>query len=422
MVVDYAETRAVELAGLLPRLAACASAGEPVRVLLLVRASRREDWTAPLRNVSDGLDTLVDEMSLEVLDEAPLGPLPAPMVLAAAAVAASLLDRHRPAIAWAAAAGLAPVAGAATTVVLRTTGSGAGTGVLTELGIAGGAAAVLAVTSSVAAAAVLGREAARRHDLALVALAGACLTTGGATTWANASPPREITFLAGPALFLLVQAVAMLCQRDVFWRRPARGVALCAEVVAAVVATPLAAGFLVVAPFVDGGLDVLSDGDAWTPEPAAGLAWALLAGGWLLAAWRRQGPQASPIAALRGAVVDVRTVAFLAAATGAALVVGTGSTVATAAGLLVLGAVLVLAVAGHDRSQAIAPTAGSSGAAAATVFAAAAVLWAPLRCLPKQPAGIAAAGAGRRRGARWGRAGLGPRRRGLGRGRAGRVR
>ena len=269
-------------------------------------------------------------------------PLPAPLVLAAAALAASLLGRHRPAIAWAAAAGLAPLAGAVATGVLRT-GSSGGTGVLTELGLAGRTAALLALASSIVAAAVLGREAARRHDLALVALAGACLTTGAATTWANASPPREVGLVVGPAVFLLIQVVAMLCQRDGFWGRPARGAALCSEVVVAVVATPLAAALLLVAPFVDEGLDLFSDGDGWTPEPAAGLAWVLLAGGWLLAAWRRQGPKASPAAALRSAVLDGRTVAFLATATGAGLVVGTASTIAIATGLLVVAAAVVVA-------------------------------------------------------------------------------
>ena len=295
-------------------------------------------------------------------------PLPAPLVLAAAAVAATLLGRHRPAIAWAATAGLAPVAGALATAFLHATGSGPGTGVLAELGLGGHVAALLAVASGAIAAAILGREAARRHDLALVALAGACLTTGAATTWVNASPPRDVSFVAGPALFLLVQAVAMLCQRDPFWGRPARATALLTEVVAGVVAMPFAAAFLLVAPFADEGFDLFSDGAGWTPEPAAGLSWALLAGGWLLAGWRRQGPQASPVAALRSAVGDARTVTFLALAAGAALVVGSGSTLATAAGLLVLAGGLVVVAAGLDGSRGLASTA----------VAALASVWAPL--------------------------------------------
>ncbi len=74
VVVDYAETRAAQLAALLPRLAAFSTAERPVRALLLVRAKRGEDWRGPLRNVSDGLDALVDDMGLDVLGElAPSG-------------------------------------------------------------------------------------------------------------------------------------------------------------------------------------------------------------------------------------------------------------------------------------------------------------------------------------------------------------
>ena len=72
VVVDYAETRAAQLATLLPRLAACATAEEPVRALLLIRARRGEDWTAPLRNVSEALDVLVDDMGVDVLNRVPL--------------------------------------------------------------------------------------------------------------------------------------------------------------------------------------------------------------------------------------------------------------------------------------------------------------------------------------------------------------
>ncbi len=309
-------------------------------------------------------------------------PLPAPLLLAAAAVAASLLDRRRPAIAWAATAGLAPVAGALVGAILHSTGAGAGTGVLDELGLGGHRAALLAVVWGAVAAAVLGREAARGHDLALVALAGACFTTGAATTWVNAAPPQEVGFVAGPALFLLVQVVAMLCQRDGFWGRPARAAAFCTEVVVAVVAAPLAVAFLLVAPFVDEGLDLFGDSEGWTPEPAAGLAWALLAGGWLLAAWRRQGPQASPAAALRHAAGNATTVAFLATAAGAGLVVGTGSTAATAAGLLVLAAGLVVVAAGAHGVD----------AGASTALAALAAAWAPLVVGQSHPVAALAAG------------------------------
>ncbi|MEJ7765603.1 MAG: DUF2157 domain-containing protein, partial [Acidimicrobiales bacterium] len=307
-------------------------------------------------------------------------PLPAPLLLAAAAVVASLHQRPPLAVAGAAAAGLAPVTGALVTTALLNA-NGPGPGVLEELGLGGRAAALAAIVSSAIAAVVIGREAVRRHDLSLVALAGVCLTTGAATTWVNASPPREVSFLAGPALFLLVQAVTMLSQRDPFWGRPARVFALCTEVFAALVAAPLALAFVLVAPFTDEGFDLFSDGPGWTPEPAAGVAWALLAVGWLLASWRRQDPQPSPLAALCSAVANPRTVAFLTTSAAAALVVGTGSTIATAVGLLVMAVGLV--VAGGNLAQ----PSRVAAAAAATVAGAACALWAPFVVAVSYPLG-----------------------------------
>ncbi len=347
---------------------------------------------------------------------ASITPLPAPMILVAAAIAASALGRRQLAIAWAATAGLAPVAGA---LAIAAAQDGTGTGVLTELGLGGHAAALVAVVSGAAAAVVLGREASRRHDLALVALAGACLTTSAATTWVNASPPQEANLLAGPALLLLVEVVAMLCQRDPFWGRPARASGLLAELIAVVVGAPIAAVLLLIAPLVDGGFGLFSNGSGWTPEPAAGLAFALLAGGALLAAWRRlspsghserearrpsgpperkalglsdpsereaQGPsgpsgpvthneQPSPLRALAQAVGDDRTVTFLAAAVGAGLVVGTGSAIVVAAGLVALAAGLVLVVATLPGSRGV----------MATVLGVAAAFWAPVVAAPSHP-------------------------------------
>lgn len=306
--------------------------------------------------------------------------VPAPLALAAAAVGAHLLRRHRPAVAWAAVAGLAPVLGGAAAAAVEVAGGGVGAGVLVELGLAGRVAALLAVASGAVAAVVLAREATRQRDLALVALAGMCLVTGAATTWVNAEPSAEANLLAAPALFVIVQTVAMLCQRDPFWRRPARAVALAGEAVAGLVATPMAVVLLLAAPLVEEGLDFFADAPPWRPEPWAGVSWALLATGWFLAAWRRQPPQSSPVAALRAALADDRTVTFLASAAGAGLVVGTASTVAIAAGLVVLAAVLV-----------------ASGGILATIVATAAVVWAPVVVangdpLAALPVGLAGAG------------------------------
>ncbi|MBW3557282.1 MAG: hypothetical protein KY454_10150 [Actinobacteria bacterium] len=294
--------------------------------------------------------------------------VPAPLALAGAAAGAHLLRRHRVAVAWAAVAGLAPVAGAVAAAVIQSAGTGVGHGVLVELGLAGPSAALLAVVSGGLAALVLAREASRQRDLALVALAAMCLVSGAATTWANAAPTFDANVLAATAGFLIVQTVAMLCQRDPFWRRPARAVAVAGEVVAGLVAMPLAALILLMAPLVEEGLDLFADSPGWQPEPVAGVSWGLLACGWMMAAWRRQPPQPSPAAALRAALADDRTVAFFAAAAGAGLVVGTASAVAVAAGLVALGAVLV-----------------ACGGILATIVAAAAVVWAPVVVVNSDP-------------------------------------
>lgn len=333
---------------------------------------------------------------------AALSPLPAPLVLAVAAAALALLGWHRPAVAWATLAGLAPVAGALVAAALR---SGRGSGVLTELGLGGHAAAVAALATGGLAALVLGRVATQRHDLSLVALAGTCITTGAATTWVNAAPPRPAWLVAGPALVLLVEVVALLCRRDPFWARPARAAACGAEIVAAVVATPVALALLLVAPFVDGGFDLIQRD--WTPQPAAGLAWALLAGTALLAAWNRlgvpgtadhaapgrsgptwrcDGDETSPTSVLRLAAAAPRSVGFLGLAVGAGLVAGTGSALASAAGLVGLAALLGVGCFGLGGARRV----------AATVVVLAAAGWAPLVAGPSHrlaslPLGLAAA-------------------------------
>jgi len=74
VVADYAESRAEQLEVLLPLLAARATAGHPVRVLLLVRASplRTTDWTERLRGRGDMLDAVLDECACHVLEDLPL--------------------------------------------------------------------------------------------------------------------------------------------------------------------------------------------------------------------------------------------------------------------------------------------------------------------------------------------------------------
>src|SRR5207253_7478198 len=116
--------------------------------------------------------------------------VPAPLLLALAAVVASAVaGPGRPGhvagagadrlsvVWWAALAGLAPVIGTVAVVLLHS-GARAGTGVLTELGLAGHTAGWAALASGALAAAVLGREAKARADAGLAGLAVAVLVAG----------------------------------------------------------------------------------------------------------------------------------------------------------------------------------------------------------------------------------------------------
>ena len=277
-----------------------------------------------------------------VLGIAALTPLPAPLLLAVAAVAAHLLGQRRLAIAWAAIAGVAPVIGAGVAGTLAVAaGRELGAGTLAELGLAGSSAALFAIASGVMSAGVLWREAHRTRDLAIVALGAISLVSGAATTWVATDPSFEANLLAAPAMFVLVQIAALLTMRDAFWRRPARWLALGAEALAAL-AAPVAGVFILLAPIVEEGLDFFGDSPGWSPDHPGALAWLTLAAGWLIAAWRRQSPKDTVVAAVRAAVGDDRTVVFLATALGAALVIGTASTALIAAGLVVMAGLLVV--------------------------------------------------------------------------------
>lgn len=306
-------------------------------------------------------------------------PLPAPLVLAIAAAGAHLLGRRNPAIVWAAVAGLAPVLATGVGNGLAfAAGRDLGAGTLAELGLAGGTAAAFAVASGVLSAVVLGREAHRRKDLALVALAATSLVCGAGTAWAAADPSDDVTFLTGPAIFVALQLVAMLATRDAFWRRPARAVAIVGEILAALV-LPIALFWVAVAPLVDEGLDFFSDDPALEPAPVGATAFALLAAGWLLAGWRRQSPKPTLLASLRAAVADDRTVVFAFFFAVAAVVLGSASTT-------VVAATLVLAATGLVLTRGI----------FATVLAAGAATWAPVAVVVSHPAlvlpiGLAAA-------------------------------
>lgn len=267
--------------------------------------------------------------------------VPAPLLLAGAAAVAHGLGRRRLAIGWAAVAGLAPLlASGAARVLAMAAGRDLGAGTLEELGLAGTPAALWAVLSGLVCAAVLAREAGRTKDLGLAALAGLSLLCGAGTAWAASDPTLHQWALALPALFVALQVTAMVAERDEFWRRPARAATFGSELLA-LAAVPLAIVLTLLAPIVEEGVDFLSDAPPWRPEPAAALAWTLLATGWFLAAWRRRSPQPTLGRAAFTAATDDRTVLFTTLALAAGLVVGSASTLAIAAGFVALSLLLL---------------------------------------------------------------------------------
>ncbi len=322
--------------------------------------------------------TAASSAAVLCLGVAALTPVPAPLVLAIAAVGAAALRRHRLASYWAAIAGLAPVAAQATATTLTlASGRDLGLGTLADLGLAGASAGLLAGLSGLLSAGVLAREAGRRRDLAQAALAVVSLLSGMATAVVAARPDVEQIMIGLPAAFLVIEAVALVATRDHFWRRPAAGLALGAEALAAV-ATPLAAVLVLAAPIVEDGLGFFSDAPPWQPQPGAALAWSLAAIGWVVAGWRRTTPGRDLFEAAVVAATGNRTVVFVASCAAAALVVGSADTGIIAVGLLVLAAGLV---------------AGGSGLA--TTGAVALAGWAPIVLSAHHEVGVQpAAGAG----------------------------
>ena len=308
---------------------------------------------------------------------AAVSPLPAPLVLATAAVVAHVVGRRKAAIAWAAIAGLAPVLATGVGNGLATAaGRDLGAGTLTELGLAGTTAATFALASGIVSAVVLGREAHRRKDLALVALAGASVLCGAGTAWAAADPSDDVAYLTGPSIFVALQLAAMLATRDAFWRKPARAVALAGEVLTAFV-LPVALFWVAVAPLVEDGLDFVSDEPGMEPAPVGATAFALLAAGWLLAGWRRQSPKPTLAASLRAAIADDRTVLLAFVFAAAAVVLSSTSAV-------VIAGALVLAAAGLALTRGI----------FATVLAVGAASWAPVVVASPHPAWVLPVGLG----------------------------
>ena len=299
---------------------------------------------------------------------ASVSPVPAPLVLLTAAVAVELGGHRRLQAAawpWAATAGLAPVLGAAVTVVL-----GIGQGTMADLGLAAGPAVVPAITG-VLAAAVLARRARRHEDLLLAFLALASFGVGLLSAWAGADLPTGAGGVGLAALFLLVELVALLAVRDPFWNRPLSRLAEGAEVLAFAAAT-YAGALLLGAPFA-GRFD---------PQPLWATALALLATGLLAADIRRyQGtPRPFGPTLLRGGSWSPATVPTALAAV-VAVEVGTASAGATAVALLVVAGLALLsgrpwaeAVVAGFAPWAVVTVAGRPAMAAITGLVGAALL------------------------------------------------
>jgi hypothetical protein len=265
-------------------------------------------------------------------------PVPAPLALAAAAVAASLAGRPRIAVMWAAVAGLAPALGLLVVALLREAGTAGGTGVLTELGLAGRTAGLLAMVSGAMATVVIGIHAHRRRDPALGAVAIATAVVSVATTWTAAEIDGRSSVLALPAAFLVVELLLAVAQRDAFWHRLGAAGGAVVEIVAGALTVPLVA-LVLYAPFVEVGFGVTSDGPGWSPDLAAGASLATLTVAWLLAGARRQTASGLDLSrlALRS-VTSMPTSVHLALSAIVAVEVATASTMATAVALLVFAA------------------------------------------------------------------------------------
>ncbi len=267
--------------------------------------------------------------------------VPAPVALVAMAVGAEVSGRGRRATAWAATAALAPLA------ALGASALALGPGVLVRLGLTSPLPRLAAVGVGLAAAAVIGREAARRRSLGLVVLAGLAAGTGVADGWTSTfhTPGAHLVGLA--ALFALVELAALGVADDPFWGRPARVVAGAVEVLAAAITT------------VGGLVAVHVLADRWADETGLLTRPAILAAGglalvaWFVADLRRREPDAAPlgIALLVGAGWAPATVA-LAVTALVSVAAGLGSPLAVGITAVAMAALLV--VAGRDGADVMA--------------------------------------------------------------------
>jgi hypothetical protein len=264
--------------------------------------------------------------------------LPAPLVLALFAIGALASGQLEAATVWATTAGLAPVIGAA---LAATT---IGDGVLLELGRTG-PGRLTSVASGLISAVVVGHVGMRRSDSRFAVVAIAAVAIGSADGWFAGRPGADADGTGITGVFLLVQLVALAFRRDAFWRRPLHWLATGAEWLAAPIAIGAAVG-LAFAPVLQ-SLDF-----SGSVDPTVAVAGGLLAGGWIVAAIRRD----------RGRTISILNAFVIAAAT---VELATLHPLATAIAMAAAaGALLIVA----DRRVVGSPTAVSFVAAGLGVW------------------------------------------------------
>jgi hypothetical protein len=168
---------------------------------------------------------------------AAMTPLPAPLVLATGAAAVLVAGRKQAhALVWAGVAGLAPL------VALVVPDGAVGHGVVDDLGVLVVHPWPVPLVTGLLAATVIGVIARRRDERALLVVGAAGLVAHGVAAWSGASLPPNERALFLPALFVLVELVALVFRRDRFWSLPTRATAVLAECIAAVPTFLLALG------------------------------------------------------------------------------------------------------------------------------------------------------------------------------------
>jgi hypothetical protein len=315
----------------------------------------RLEPTVPLR-WSIGLSGFVFSIGVAAVGADHLGrtgPTPG-VVLAALALGAVIAGRRRLATVWAAGAGLTPPATVLALAVLSGTDDPVGR--LGAVGLAGTDLVLVPVLTGLVAALVLGVEAHRRRDVALVVLAGISLVSGTLASWAELAPTATTSVVALSALVAAIELTALLLRHDRFWAPVGRGTAVVAESLAS--PTVVAAVALILLLPLDLELD---------PSPSLAGAAALLGFAWLLADLRRRPDgHASPSALVLGAGWLPATVAApvsLVAAAGLA-----GGPVAAALAMTALAGLVLL-----------------SGRAGGPAVALALATWAPITAAGRSP-------------------------------------